>query len=550
MAKISLDGISRNDLVRLSDDRFRALAGDVLTLAEEDRKVRQILYYKPVSERAMKVHESKANLLGVGGGNGSSKTESVLVEIIACATGVFPDTLKHLAKEKFRGPLNCRVVVESLTAVLKPVIMPKLMWFKWTGTDMPGGDKGHWGWVPKDCLIDANWEKSWSEQLRTLTVLCRNPENYHEVMGHSTIQFMSHDNDPSDFASGDFHIVMLDEPPRQAIFRENQARTMRVNGRLILAMTWPDDPAIPVDWIYDEIYDKANTDDSIDWIELLTTENMTLDQEAITKQMEKWDEQTRKVRIEGKPIRFSNRIHPLFTDINTVWSFKAGQVVSPTKGKCPETGSSDIDVFNHVREIDVEDSWPVVQILDPHPRKPHMWCYAVVLPSDDYYIIEEGLKDDTPLGIREEMFDQEAQYNLYVKLRLIDPNMGRSPASAKVRGKTWQDEFDEIGLHYDLADDSSVGRARVNEFLKPDPITRIPRIHVSKRCTNLIHQMKRYAWDEYKRSMERDLKQKPREKNDDFPTMLKYLMNYQPTFRTLLSGHQIIKVGGARKRGY
>jgi hypothetical protein len=124
---------------------------------------------------------------------------------------------------------------------------------------------------------------------------------------------------------------------------ENEARTMRVAGRLYLSMTWPDDPTIPVDWIFDHIYDKGspgpNKAKDIDWFELWTTENRNLNQQAVANQMAQWDETTKAVRIKGQPIRFSNRIHPLFTDIPLVWSYQAGKVIVPENGKCPETGS-------------------------------------------------------------------------------------------------------------------------------------------------------------------------------------------------------------------
>ena len=38
-------------------------------------------------------------------------------------------------------------------------------------------------------------------------------------------------------------------------WRENEARVMRVDGRMMLAMTWPDDPSINVDWLYNEVYE-------------------------------------------------------------------------------------------------------------------------------------------------------------------------------------------------------------------------------------------------------------------------------------------------------
>ncbi len=133
----------------------------------------------------------------------------------------------------------------------------------------------------------------------------------------------------------------------------------------------------------------------------------------------------------------------------------------------------------------------------------------------------------------------EHQYGLDVKLRLIDPNMGRSPASARRRNVTWQDEFGDVGLRCDLADDSDVGRARINDYLKPDPTTLEPRLVVHPRCPNTIRQMKRYVWDDYRAALEKPQKQLPKAKEDDYPTLLKYLLNSDPTFRFLRMGPQI-----------
>lgn len=483
----------------------------------------------------------------------SSKTESCLVEMLICATGVVPLSLKDdIDMAKFRGPMNCRVVCQSLTTVLHPIILPKLQWWKWTGVDVPGGEKGHWGWIPKTCLIDGSWERSWSEKLRLLRVLYRNPNNINEVLGESTIQFMSHDQDPFDFASGDFHFILHDEPPKYATWRENQARTMRVNGRNFLAMTWPDDPAIPVDWIFDEVYDKAqegpNKDPNIDWFNLYTTDNRNLNQEAVAAQAGSWSEEVRKVRIFGQPIRFSNRIHPLFTDTCNWWCFKCAKQIMPVEERCL-CGSSDIVEYNHVREFDVNPSWPTAFILDPHPRKPHMFMWVQIDPSDDLWVVAEGELAEEPDNVKELTDSVERGMSLGVKLRLIDPNMGRSVSGIR-REISWQDEFSLSGLHCDLADDSDVGRSRINEYLKPDKATKRPRITIHPRCKNTIFQMKRYAWDEHRSSLEKDLKQKAKMKYDDYPTMLKYLQNYEPTFRMLLTGGPVIVRHGKRSGAY
>jgi len=541
--------LDEKGIAALSADDFADIMAALAEAQAEDRKNNQILYYKPASPSAAKVHVSTARVVGIFGGNGASKTDTALAEACALATGVLPagpPELRAALRRKFRGPIRVRVVIESLTTTIE-VILSKLKWFKWSGVGEQGSSKGHWGWIPKDCLKDGDWEKSWKDKLRTLTIICRDPDDHERILGESMLQLMSHDQDPSDFASGDFHLVINDEPPRLAIWRENEARTMRVAGRQMLAMTWPDDPSIPVDWIHDEVYEKGvegpGKAKDVDCFELWSTDNVNLDQASIAVQMASWSQETRNVRIFGKPIRFSNRIHPLFTDAPLVWSYAAGKVVTPdVEGVCPETGSSDIVEFCHVADAEASISWPCVFLLDPHPRKPHMGLWAQIDPNDDVQVVHEFEMDADPADLRDYVYGVETSYGLRVAERLIDPNMGRTPASA-IRGVTWQDEFQNVGLNCSLADDSDVGRARINEYLRPDNRTLRPRLVFSSRCQKAIHQMKRYVWDNYRRQDEKDLKQTPRRKNDDFPTLLKYLLNMNPQFALLNYGAPVIHRG-------
>ena len=113
-------------------------------------------------------------------------------------------------------------------------------------------------------------------------------------------------------------------------------------------------------------------------------------------------------------------------------------------------------------------------------------------------------------------------------IRLMDPNMGASNSGAD-RDLTWQREFDLVGLHFDLANDSSVGRARLNDFLKPDPHFMRPRFRIDISCKDAIFQMKRYVWKDRKQADSGDMLQVPLDKHDDYPALFKYLMNYLPT---------------------
>lgn len=540
-----LEHISPSDVQGASDEEFRTLAAKILEVAALDRKENALHYYVPVSKHALETHRSVAQTVGIGGGNGSSKTETMMAELLCAATGIIPDSLKNepAMRQKQRGPINCRITVESIINTLYPIILPKLQWWKWTGVDEHGGKRGHWGWIPRAALIEGDWAKSWSDKLRILRLRYHDPDTG-EYKGESTIQFMSFDQDASDFASGDFHICAHDEPPNHSIWRENQARTMRVGGRMFLAMTWPDDPSIPVDWLFDEVYEPGspgpNKRKDIDWFNFFTTDNPNLNQEAVSLQAEKWSPEVKSVRLFGQPIRFSHRVHPLFTDQTQTWCFECQKSTISYDGKCGACGSIDLAEYNHVVEEVPSPAWPTVYIIDPHPRKPHMMTWAQLDPHDDYHFVTDRLIEGDPHDVKEAVQKVEEEFGLFVAARIMDPNMGASPAGAR-RGITWQDEFAHAGLTIDLADDSEVGRKRIDDLLRPDPHTRKPRMTWSTRCESSIQQYKRYIWDDFKKTLDKDQKQKPKTRNDDFPTMGKYLVNAEFTFRFLRNGPQWIR---------
>ena len=534
---------SGKEVSDLSDEELRLVLADAVKFQKDDVKENQLLYYQPVSDKARQVHLCTAKTVGIGGGNRSSKTETALVEQIIACTGLVPYSLRSdYPMDKLRGPITTRIVIESITTVLYPTLLPKLQWWRWQGADEPGGIRGHWGWIPRTSLIDGSWEKSWSEKNRMLRVYYRDPVS-NEIAGESTIQIMSHDQDPSDFESGDLHFCLNDEIPRYAAWRANQARTMAVRGRMFLAMTWKDDASIPVDWIFDEVYDRAQPgalkDPNFEWFELHSTDNPNIDQQNVRDQMAQWSERVRAVRIYGRPLRFSNRIHPLFTDAPSAWCFKCGGETVIRKERCGTCESEDVTAFSHVCAFDYSRTWPAVMAVDPHPRKPHMMSWVAVDSYDDLWQVAEAEVEGDPVEVWKKAQEIESLYGLQVARRIMDPNMGASPSGAR-RGVTWQDEFRNAGLYLELADDSDVGRDRVNSYLKPDPKRLQPRLHIHERCRQTIHQLKRFCWDEHRESLEKDLKQQPKRKNDDYPALLRYILNTDPTFVGLTRGSPTI----------
>jgi hypothetical protein len=66
----------------------------------------------------------------------------------------------------------------------------------------------------------------------------------------------------------------------------------------------------------------------------------------------------------------------------------------------------------------------------------------------------------------------------------------------------------------------------------------------------VISQLSRYVWDDYRHADTRDQKQTPKDKYDDYPTLLKYLMNSDPSFTMLKQGAPVLRRSGTRRGGY
>lgn len=558
-----LTSFAGKDLSQLSDDAFSDLVTSLIEVQADDVKENQIKYYQPVSPKAKAVHFLTADTVGIGGGNGSSKTETSFAEMVMCATGIFPDwALEEMPGEFIRGkamgPMKCRVILANFKAQLEPMLK-KFQWWEWTGVLPAGGDRGHWGWVPHSALLGGSWEKSWSAGRSILSFNAVDPYDTSRVVGTSTIQFMSKEMEALAMAGVDLQFCVMDEPSTLSVYNETQARLMRGNGRLFLPMTWQDDAGVEVDWIYDKVYDpgmdEANKD--VSWVVLSSFDNPHIPQDRVAKRAAQMSDEERRIRIEGDNLRFSNLIHPLFTDRSKVWCFSCADETILVSGPnetpvCSKCKLDDVEPYCHVKEFDANPTWPCIFVVDPHPRKPHMFQWVLVDPNDDLWQIADAELAEEPIKVAEMVARIEDEHGLNVVRRLMDPNMGLSVCGVH-REINWQTEFSRSGLSCDLADDSGVGRARLNEYLKCDPNLRQPRLHIHSRCKLTITQMNRYMWDNFKQDLQRDQKQIPKAKYDDFPNNLKYLVNSDPIFKILNFGGGRINTRihrGASKYGH
>lgn len=366
-------------------------------VSDDDRKTTQLAYYRPVNPMALPAHYSRAREVAMVGGNRSSKTDTMLAEMAIQMTGHIPLALQgSYPRDKIRAPIRARIVCNSLSATLEPVIKPKLKWDNWNGDGTYLDGRGHWGWIPQHCLKGGKWETAYSEKYNTLYVSVDNSWVSADgtrvtTRGYSSCQFMSYDQDIEAFSGSSLHFVGHDELPRQDIYRENKLRTLDTQGQIYTAFTPPDEAGASrgdVSWFFDTVYERGlpglMKDPDIDTFILHTEKNSILSPEAIRHVTKGLTEEQREVRLLGRFIHLSGVIFGLFTAGESWWCYRCDRKVLPIDKHCVHCTGDDIEVFSHVVEpFVIPGSWPVVQVIDPHPRKKDAIGWFAITPSDD-----------------------------------------------------------------------------------------------------------------------------------------------------------------------
>lgn len=448
----------------------------------------QLYLYEPVSPDSKKIHLSVTKQVFTTGGNRSSKSDTHLVELCIQMTGIIPKCLEGVYPvSKLRPPIRARLVCKSLLNTWDAVLRPKLQWWQWNGRGNPGSVNGHWGWIPPAMLVDGEWAKSWNERHRTLT-----------LVNGSTLQVMSYDQDLQDFSGGSYSIILEDEGPPQDIHRENLMRTLDVGGRVMVAMTPPDDESDSWDaaWVYDDLYllglPGLSKDPDVDTFNLFTEQNRTLAVEEIEIISRRLTPMQREVRLHGKFMHLGGRIYPNFTAIERFWCFSCNSIAVGEKDSCTVCGST-LHPYIHVEEpFELPRSWRTVFALDPHPRKPNCCLWVAFDQNDDPWVVGELESLDPPAMLKCQIEEVENEFHFNVSMRLIDPKMGNQSGGVNHREHSVQEEFDAVGLHCTEAiADRFTARSRIREWLTPNTRTLRPKLHIFKRCKKTIFQFER-----------------------------------------------------------
>lgn len=341
-------------------------------------------------DSAIDVHACTANIIGVSGGNQSSKTTTCTIEDLIKATRKIPQSLIGIYPESKlpTKKLNrIRIICEDYQNGILKHNLPNLM-----------------RWTPKSYLIDGRWEKSWSAEKMQLTLI--HPE---EKQICATIELMTNNAEVGTFQGPPIDRVRYDEEPREDIFDENLLRFV-TSDHLDIAFGMT--PTNGLSWVYDRLWNKDEIQgkNSVRWFQLCSISNPKANLDTlreICKNISKYDEL--KMRLLGEWISLSGLVYGTY--------FKRRiHVIAPEKlglrqgvyldCHCASATYGDLSVS--INELPHAPTCPFLSYvaflgLDPHEVKATA-AVVVAVDRDDTVFVDRCYKGDKTLkGVKHDL---------------------------------------------------------------------------------------------------------------------------------------------------
>lgn len=579
--------LSEVQLRALSPAKRRAIEGEVADFIRHDAQVNQLVYYRVANPDAVKVHRSIAREVGIQGGRKSAKSGTMFAEIAIQMTGVVPRSLSvcvrcrapmarrdgtgpwaHVTAPadghpgvllypvvKLRPPIRVRVVVTSNVNAWDENLKQKLQYSQWNGRlnehDLSGDPRcGHWGFIPQRFLLHGDWDASWSERHRKLTL------NLHGDGGTvpgSTLTIMSHQQALEDFNQGSYHLIGEDEIPPEEIHRANRLRTLEVRGQILTGGTPPDNRpgAVAASWFFDTILTPGLAGahpERVEAVVLWTEHNRTLDVAEVEEVAQGLTPEQRRATLRGDSLHLEGVVIRGFTEKPMCWCFRCNADCALGLETCPVCESRDLEPYRHV--WDEEDltwpgpvDWPTVFYMDPHQAKPTACLWIRVDPNDAGWVVAEREIEGDAQVVKDTCEAFEREHGLHPVFRRGDPKITAqtNQFAREFQGQPFniRRAFEDVGFYFEDANTNfAVGIDRLERALKVNPLTRAPGLRVYHDCRTTIYQVQRFTFD----------KDKPGKKNSDFPACLRYFCIDDVSYRGLvgLRAGRVVEVGARR----
>lgn len=324
------------------------------------------------------------------------------------------------------------------------------------------------------------------------------------LKNRSIIYLRTYDQGYDKAEGKDYDWIWNDEPPPRDVYTAQGRGIAKTGGRRWISAT-----LLSQAWLYDEglrddvqVFESSSFDNS--WNNAKWWKNyaasLTDDEKA--------------TRIFGKPSSLSGMIYPGFRD-DAPWVVP--QVTYPW-------------------DVEREEPWPVIMVVDPHERRPLFIIWGYVTPSNgilwfDWAHIPSGAIS----AVFKDIAKKEASHLAPCSMVVMDPNRGNTP---QIDDRSWRQEFEEHDYNVMLGiDDIEFGHSQVREMLFP--LDGKPTMQWMENCRGKngpIYQMQRYVYMEWQRGsrIEKEVRDKPNDKAKDFPDCHRYAACAHFDFRQLM----------------
>ena len=314
----------------------------------------------------------------------------------------------------------------------------------------------------------------------------------------------------SETAEGkDWNQVWFDEPPPHSVYTAAFRGIVSTGGRMYVTAT-----LLKEAWLFDE-----QEKDYAQFFAAEIHDNEWLSQEAKAAFLDSLSDEEREVRESGKPFSLTGLIYKYFAD-------RDPYVIPP---------------------FELPERWPYFIGVDPHERRPVHVLFCTLNPESEIIVLDYVLaRGDTDTILRT-VKDKERELGIPspVRLCIMDPNRG---AAKQINQISWEQVFSEGGYDVVLGqDDLNIGHSAMYTAFRIHDKTQRPGLMFTTQCRGRygpIWQFQRYAWDDWANHTTRDqkdIKEKPRQLNKDFPDICRYIVMENLQFDALVHGHKVIQ---------
>lgn len=419
--------------------------------------------YKP-HEKQVQFHTSVAHKRLFAGGNRSGKTVGGAIEAVWWLTG------QHPFRDTPEPPIRGRIVAVDLLHGVEQIVKPEIA-----------------RWLPSSYLDGGSWSDAYDRESRIL-----------RLKNGSSLEFMSYEQDTEKFAGTSRHFVWFDEEPPRDIYEECVMRLIDTQGSLWLTMT----PTEGMTWVFDEIYEAAETNPDIDCVTVDLTENPHVNYGEIEAFLSGLTGEEKEMRLKGKFVQIGGLIYQKYFD-------KTKHIIEPF--------------------IPPPD-WMHFAGMDHGFNNPTCWLWAAVDPDGRIFIYDEHYQSSQIVSYHaKKVHEINAAHERVPEYYVGDPSIRNVDP---ITGTSILIEYMDHDVPIVLGNnDQRAGINRVSRYF--EGIDGHPRLYITKNCVNLVTELPRLRWSTWsskKLVADRNKKEDQHKKNDHACDALRYMIASRPEY--------------------